>query len=73
MSNFQSDITEQFLNKTYDDFSKEQQRILNDIKSGCDDDKINYNEKQFNIINSLLLNILKLRNLKKKQKLKIDN
>lgn len=73
MNNFQSDITEQFLNKTYDDFQKEQQRILNDIKSGCDDDKNNFNEKQFNIINSLLLNILKLRNLKKKQKLKIDN
>ena len=34
-----SDITEQFLDKLYDDLSKEQSRILNDIKTDRSDTK----------------------------------
>jgi hypothetical protein len=68
-----SDITEQFLDKLYDDLSKESSRILNDIKTDKNDSKEVYQHQQFNIINSLMINALKLRNLKKKIKNKIDN
>ena len=68
-----SDITEQFLDKLYDDLSKESSRILNDIKTDRGDNKEVYQHQQFNIINTLMINSLKLRNLKKKIKNKIDN
>ena len=68
-----SDITEQFLDKLNDDLSKESSRILNDIKTDKNDSKEVYQHQQFNIINSLMINALKLRNLKKKIKNKIDN
>ena len=68
-----SDITEQFLDKLYDDLSKEQSRILNDIKTNRSDTKEKDQYQQLNVINSLMINSLKLRNLKKKIKNKIDN
>ena len=68
-----SDITEQFLDKLYDDLSKESSRILNDIKTDKNYSKEVYQHQQFNIINSLMINALKLRNLKKKIKNKMDN
>ena len=63
-----SDITEQFFDKLYDDLSKESSRILNDIKTDKNDSKEVYQHQQFNIINSLMINALKLRNLKRKLK-----
>ena len=68
-----SDITEQFLDKLYDDLSKEQSRILNDIKTDRSNTKEKDQYQQLNVINSLMINSLKLRNLKKKLKNKIDN
>jgi len=68
-----TDITEQYLDKLYDDLSKESTRILNDIKTDRGDSKEVHQHQQFNIINSLMINALKLRNLKKKIKNKIDN
>jgi hypothetical protein len=68
-----SDIDEQYLNKLYDDLSKESSRILNDIKTDRGDNKEVYQHQQFNIINTLMMNSLKLRNLKNKIKNKIDN
>ena len=68
-----SDITEQFLDKLYDDLSKESSRILNDIKTDRGDNKEVYQHQQFNIINTLMINSLKLRNLKNKIKNKLDN
>ena len=68
-----SDITEQFLDKLYDDFSKEQSRILNDIKTDRSDTKEKDQYQQLKIINSLMMSSLKLRNMKKKIKKKIDN
>ena len=67
-----SDITEQHLDKIYDDFQKEQQRLLQDIKTGCDMTKERDNQKQFTLINTLMINTLRLRNLRKQIKNKID-
>ena len=70
--NFGNDLTEQYLDKLYDDMQKEQQRLLQDIKTGCESNKEADNQKQFNIINTIMLNTMKLRNLKRKIKAKID-
>ena len=67
------DITDQYLDKLYEDMQKEQQKLLQDNKSGTDDKKELDNNKQFNIINSIMLNTVKLKNLRKKIKNKIDN
>ena len=68
-----SDINEQYLDKVYDDFSKEQMKILTDIKSGCDSVKEADNQKQFTLLNTLMINTLRFRNLRKKIRERIDN
>jgi polyhydroxyalkanoate synthesis regulator protein len=61
----QSDITEQYLNKCFDDFSKEQMRLLNDMKGATSDDKDKEIQKQLTLLNGLVSGCLRLRNLKK--------
>ena len=61
----QSDITEQYLNKCFDDFSKEQMRLLNEMKGATDDTKDKDVQKQLTLLNSLVSACLRLRNLKK--------
>lgn len=63
--NQQSDITEQYLNKCFDDFSKEQMRLLNDMKGATDDSKDKDVQKQLTLLNQLVSACLRLRNLKK--------
>lgn len=70
---FTSDITEQYLDKLYEDLSKEQSKLLQDIKTGCDSVKEVENQKQFTLLNTLMMTTLRLRNLRKKIKQKIDN
>lgn len=64
--NFTNDITEQSLTRMYDDLQKEQSRLTNDLKTGTDTVKEKDIMKQITIINSLIMNILKLRNLRKR-------
>jgi len=64
--NFTNDITEQSLTRMYDDLQKEQSRLTNDLKTGSDVVKEKDILKQVTIINSLIMNILKLRNLRKR-------
>jgi hypothetical protein len=68
-----NDLTEQYLDKLYDDLSREQQSLLTDIKSGTSDSKEKELQKQFTILNTLMMNTLRLRNLKKKIKQSLDN
>ena len=63
--NQQSDITEQYLNKCYEDFSKEQMRLMNDMKGATDDSKDRDIQKQLTLLNTLVSACLRLRNLKK--------
>ena len=76
--NFGADITEQYLNKCYEDFSKEQMRLLNNMKqSGGGEnepkDKERDIQKQLTMLNSLLLQLLRLRNLRKSLLLKMNS
>ena len=72
MSSFTNDITEQYLDKMYEDLSKEQGRLLQDIKTGVDAVKESDNQKQFTLLNTLMMTTLRLRNLRKKIKQRID-
>ena len=67
-----TDITEQYLDKIYYDFHKEQMSLLQDIKTGCERAKEKDNQKQFTILNNLMINVLRLRNLRKQIKNRID-
>lgn len=60
-----SDITEQSLNRLYEDLHKEQMKIVSDIKNGTDMQREKDNQKQFTIINTLMINTLRLRNIRK--------
>jgi hypothetical protein len=73
MSFSPNDITEQYLDKLYEDLSKEQGRLLQDIKTGVDSVKESDNQKQFTLLNTLMMTTLRLRNLRKKIKQRIDN
>lgn len=67
-----NDITDQYLDKLYDDLSREQGKILQDIKTGCEMVKEAENQKQFNLLNTLMMNVLKLRGLRQRIKKKMD-
>ena len=60
-----SQITEQYLNGVYENLQKEQLALMNDIKTGCDPDKEKHISKQLTHINTININILRLRNVRK--------
>jgi gamma-glutamyl phosphate reductase len=60
-----NDINEQFLNRLYEDLHKEQMRIVANIKNNSDMKNEKENQKQFTILNTLMINSLRLKNIKK--------
>ncbi len=60
-------ITEQYLNRFYEDLQKEQMTLMNDMKLGCDSEKERDITKQISLINTLLINSLRLRNVRQKK------
>jgi len=60
-----NDINEQFLNRLYEDLHKEQMRIVANIKNNSDIKNEKENQKQFTILNTLMINTLRLKNIKK--------
>ncbi len=71
MSFYSSEITDQVLEKLSDDLQRELQKVLQDAKNDSENgtDKV----KQVPILNSLLINVTKLLNLRKKIKQKMDH
>ena len=65
-------INEQYLNKLYDDLQKEQFNLMNDLKTGCGVEKEKDITKQMTQLNSLLLCVLRFRNLRKAIQQKIN-
>lgn len=68
------DFTDQYLTKFYDDCVKEHQRLLTDMKNLNEESMTKEADiqKQVTIINNLMTNILKLRNVKKKIQMKLS-
>lgn len=70
---FGCDLTEQYLNKLYEDFSKEQMRLMTVMKNGGDVEEKEKEievQKQITSLNALMIGILRLRNLRKQILLK---
>jgi hypothetical protein len=66
---FGGDLNEQSLNQIYDLFSKEQMSLMHTIKTDKDieDKREKEMHKRLTILNTLMINILRYRNLLKKQ------
>lgn len=64
-----NELSEHNLNNMYDIFSKEQMNCLNTIKTNkeVDEKREKSIQKQLSLLNSILINILRLRNLRKKE------
>lgn len=60
------DLTEQTLNNFYDSLARENQKLLNELKGDCEPQKEKEVTKQLSLINPLMVNILKLKNYRKK-------
>ena len=67
-----TDITDQFLSSTYDNFQKEQARIMTSLNLSeyLEIQKEKDLEKQIAMLNSLMLQLLKLKSFRKKLLLK---
>ena len=68
-----SDINEQFLNDLFDKFSKEQMRLLTDMKQGNTEEKDKDITKQMSFLNTLATTILRYRNHKKAMITKLNS
>ena len=70
-----NDFNEQFLNTTYDKFCMEQTRLMTDLKNEADDVKLfeKLYQQQVHILHRVLLDLIKLRNLKSKLEEKKNN
>jgi hypothetical protein len=69
------ELTEQYLNGVYDNIMREHTRLLNDMKNTSTEMEKNKERditKQLSILNTLMTSLLKLRNVKKYIKSKID-
>jgi hypothetical protein len=68
-----SEINEQYLNRLIDDVSREQMKIMNEVKTETNVEKSKDNSKQLTILNQLLAIILRLRNMRKTIQQKINS
>jgi hypothetical protein len=60
-----NDLSERQLNQMYDDLIKEQMRLMADLKNGDDMGKAKDTQKQLSFLNTITMNILRFRNLRK--------
>tara|TARA_R110000765_G_scaffold268601_2_gene367590 strand:- start:4637 stop:4858 length:222 start_codon:yes stop_codon:yes gene_type:complete len=70
-----NDFNEGFLNTTYDKFVLEQNRVMTDLKNDVEEVKLfeKLFQQQVHIIHRILLDIIKLRNLRTKLEEKKNN
>ena len=65
-------VNEQYLTKVYEDLQKEQMVLLNDMKTGCAEEKEKDLTRQMTHLNSLLMAVLRFRNLRKSIQIKLN-
>ena len=68
---FGIEINEAYLDKVYEDFSKEQTKLMEQIKQNTEHKKEQDITKQITILNTLMMSVLRFRNLKRKLALKM--
>jgi hypothetical protein len=69
-----ADLNEQYLVKLYDDCVKEQQRLLTDMKNLNEESMTKETDiqKQLQLVTTLMMTTIKLKNLKKKIQVKLS-
>jgi hypothetical protein len=69
MSSYGNEITPQMLDRLYDDFAREQMRLMTDFKTDTISEmsKDLAIQKQLSLLNTIMVSILRFRNLRKKQ------
>ena len=60
-------INENYLNRCWEDFSREQMRHMTDIKTGKEEKEEKKLQKELTLINGIMISLMRLRNLKKKE------
>jgi hypothetical protein len=71
-----SDITESYLDKLYEDFSSEQMKLMSELKNCREPENASKEkdiQKQLTLVNALMINALRFRNLKKAIQLKANS
>ena len=66
-----NEMNESYLDRLYDDFSKEQYKLMEQIKQNVSPKDEQNITKQLTLLNTLMMTVLRYRNLKKKQTLKM--
>ena len=68
-----TDISTQYLDKIYEDLSREQMKLLSDLKTDITTDvaKDVLVQKQLSLLNTIVVSVLRLRNIKKKASLSV--
>lgn len=62
-------MTPQSLDRLYDELSKEQMRLMSDFKTDASSSEMTKDvaiQKQLSLLNTIMISVLRLRNLKKK-------
>lgn len=59
-----NNINEEYLLTTYENFSRQTQKLLNDVKNEKNDDVAKILHKELNLLHNIELNLLKLKSLK---------
>tara|TARA_R110002012_G_scaffold158318_3_gene319716 strand:- start:557 stop:772 length:216 start_codon:yes stop_codon:yes gene_type:complete len=68
---FGTEINESYLDRIYEDFSKEQTKLMEQIKGNPEQRKEQDITKQITQLNTLMMSVLRFRNLKRKIALKM--
>ena len=58
------EVTEAYLNQTYEVFATEQMKLIQGLKATDDEEKQKKVQKEFSAINQIMIQILRFRNLK---------
>ena len=69
MSCYGAEMTPQSLDRMYDELSKEQLRLLSEFKTDASSSEMTKDvalQKQLSLLNTIMISVLRLRNVKKK-------
>jgi uncharacterized damage-inducible protein DinB len=58
------ELTEAYLNQTYEVFATEQMKLMQSLKACDDEEKQRKIQKEFSLLNQIMIHILRFRNLK---------
>ena len=67
MEYYNMEVTEAYLNQTYEVFATEQMKLMQVLKATDDEEKQKNTQKEFSMINQIMVQILRYRNLKKQR------